>query len=477
MSEDIKAMLAFTSDLGEFRNPTSTLPPRLSYAQLETALFSAIGLHDKSLMKKSGLPPILRDIDAYFIGVTADKDKLLQEEDAEAGLKITAAALSVAAIISAEIPLAGFILGLLAAAAAAAATGVQIAEDKLKGTVIEEITNANGFLVEKHQLGSFEGVLEFMSFNQDLTFSLPLMGDSASSLQKSATLSGLISVIKQRNKGVCSLEDLDTFLADFYDITQKHPDKLDTLSELLIRMESGENSDEVKKELKAFYGSIPPAVGWTLSGLSLAAGVGRLILGGRVLWLGKVAAAAEEGEEVVTELSDAASTLGEVLAGAGILFAGISLFFALFDLSEAQKLDKKFTEAIKNTQEDLREYYETLLDPQFKDAYPLSDLDHVVGDYIAKDADGNPTNDWGIVTITKTAAGEFVWKNKANVSWALRFSQSPRFLNVGSDCPYFKPGNISEGSQERYQHAAIKWNGNKVEGIVGPAQTLYEKQT
>lgn len=58
------------------------------------------------------------------------------------------------------------------------------------------------------------------------------------------------------------------------------------------------------------------------------------------------------------------------------------------------------------------------------------------------------------------------WRNRAGRTWTLQTTQNTEILKVGKDCPYFDDGHTT---------ATVIWDGDKVSGILGPWNELYEK--
>jgi hypothetical protein len=76
------------------------------------------------------------------------------------------------------------------------------------------------------------------------------------------------------------------------------------------------------------------------------------------------------------------------------------------------------------------------------------------------------------VTIVKTPQqsrchhAKLKWANRAGVRWTLTTTPDKTKLTVGSDCPYFNAG---------HKQVTVIWEGDRVSGLSGPFDELYEK--
>ena len=75
-------------------------------------------------------------------------------------------------------------------------------------------------------------------------------------------------------------------------------------------------------------------------------------------------------------------------------------------------------------------------------------------------------NKWHFVTVSEAGAWTLKWTNRAGVTWTLSTTSDKDTLMVGRDCPYFNSG-----------HTQVKviWEGDRVSGLKGPNNELYEK--
>lgn len=86
---------------------------------------------------------------------------------------------------------------------------------------------------------------------------------------------------------------------------------------------------------------------------------------------------------------------------------------------------------------------------------------------------GENKNDWHYVEITRgSCVGEFIWTNRAGVSWTL--TQDPyddELFAIGEECPYYEFGDYTEGNVALEVFGATE----SVVGFYGPWFELYTK--
>lgn len=90
---------------------------------------------------------------------------------------------------------------------------------------------------------------------------------------------------------------------------------------------------------------------------------------------------------------------------------------------------------------------------------------NIEGEYECLEYSGDQKNDWHYVSIS-ASDDDFIWMNKAGVSWKLSLDEFP-FFEVGEECPYFRSGHT-------YAEIALDEEGN-ITGIYGPWHEFYSK--
>ena len=89
---------------------------------------------------------------------------------------------------------------------------------------------------------------------------------------------------------------------------------------------------------------------------------------------------------------------------------------------------------------------------------------NIAGRYECHKYDGNGKNNWHYVQISKLSNGNFLWKNRAGVSWELIPTSSSYKFKVSKNNPYHKT----------YKEAYLTLSpDNQIIGIMGPHKEFY----
>jgi hypothetical protein len=126
---------------------------------------------------------------------------------------------------------------------------------------------------------------------------------------------------------------------------------------------------------------------------------------------------------------------------------------------------------------DNQQLVKTSLDPSVvtPPAYDTNYPNSILGKYECHLYDKKGKNDWHYVTVTKVDDNTLLWSNRAGVSWSLKLTSDHSKLDVSQKCPYY---NFDDGtSKTKYTQGTLVWEGDKVTGILGPWDELYNKSS
>ena len=97
---------------------------------------------------------------------------------------------------------------------------------------------------------------------------------------------------------------------------------------------------------------------------------------------------------------------------------------------------------------------------------PIPIVKSILGNYENHLYDRGGKNDWHYVTVSQIDETTLEWRNRAGVAWRLKTTPNKEILNVERDSPYFSQGHTS---------VKVVWDGDRVSGLIGPGNELYEK--
>lgn len=488
MAHEAAVVLNITSEIGHMMAEASYCPPSVTQADIMNFFKSLILEQESSYqLKNSDINEMKKDINHYFDSVTSDKNSLLAEEAAEAAADLVAAAATVAAAAGSWVPFVNFGLAAAAVAATATAMGLEIATEKLQKTVVEEISNADSNIIKYK---SFKNIETYSSAVTANALFYPRLQLGATIKQMRALFIGVIVIIKKSNKGKCSPDDMKQAFLNYYNAVQANPDLVARFIQIMQELDEGGSPEKFKEDISEFFGSLPDVAvrGYAMIMLAFSASIA--IRKGKIAYQVYKAAQTAAPPDIPLDDLDAngntveesgapaaeAETLGaaEIAVRAmGVLAAVAATVFAGLEIAKAVDTDKKLTKAISDAKNGITKYYTALVSHTVDGDETESDVTPVLGNYECHLYDKGGKNDWHYVTVSKVNDTTLKWTNRAKVSWLLSQTADKTVLDVSKECPYY---NFNDGKQQtHYTQATVVWKGNKVTGIIGPWNELYEK--
>jgi len=329
---------------------------------------------------------IKADISWYFdVKLTEDKHRLVAEESAE----LVAGAASIAAAAGSWVPFVNFALEVTALAALAAQTGLEIAIEKLEGTIIKELANADTNISSKTSFRKIKPHSDAVKKNTSMFPRLQL-GGRTSDLR--AMFLSIVIATKKQNKGIATVDLVKQRFVDIYNAANDSvlapimADYVRIIADLDDRLAQGkpmhETPGELEAELAKLFAQVPPSATHAFSGAMMmftAVLTSRYGTQAYSAWKATKHVILEEGveltaledesgaaagEEAVGDLAQEAGVLSKVdivVKAIGVLAGVASLVFAGLEISTAVNTEKNLTKAFNDAKLGITTYYSQLL--------------------------------------------------------------------------------------------------------------------
>lgn len=377
MAHESRIVLGITSDLGEMFADSNQLPPGTSEADI-MGFFKSMILEQESSyrLKDAELPVIKQNISDFFKDMSAQKDKLIAEEGAEAAAEIVAGAAAIAAAAGSWIPLVNFGLIAFSVAAAATAMGLEFAAKELEKSIIGDLSNSTTLISEKYP--AFNGIKTYTTAVNKNTIFYPRLQVGATIKEMRSLFLGVIIMVKKSNKGVCTPELMKKAFLDYYDAVKADPELVERFIAIFEELDKTQDVDKFKAALDHLFKPLPPIVKTAISSMAVAMSAGKMIYYGKKMYSAYKAAQALGAEildnfdeldlfgEVVEEGTasgeEALLTSAEIAGKAlGILGGVASIVFGGLEIATAVDTDHKLTKAIADSKEGITKYYTALV--------------------------------------------------------------------------------------------------------------------
>jgi len=372
-------IMTMTSEIGHMLDDPTYLPSGITQEDIMNFFKTIITEYESSFqLKHADLPNMKSDINDYFDECTSEKNRLVAEEASEAAAEIVAGAAMVAATALSWLPGVNFALSATAIALEAVALGLEIAVEKLQGTVVEDISNADNKIRLKPAFAKIKVYIDAQTSNT--TFFPRLQLGMTILEMRAAFLATVMTAKKELNRNITN-KDLKNKFVDWYNLS-KNDDKLVTdFSEMYDELEKASPEDLSsfsKKFDTAINSSVLEKYRMIAVGMVMSLTITLAIRKGKQFYKiyksvnsmakafntelgdldseGNVAeAGTESGEMEVLTGAEACSMAISFLAGV------TSLLFGVLEAVKAKETDDVLTKAISDSKDAIIKYYEDLV--------------------------------------------------------------------------------------------------------------------
>jgi hypothetical protein len=473
MPTPAEQLIGMATNLGGMLRPDAPeLPSGVSRKDLRDFLQSVITQHRASAeVQKANLGKVLHDIDAYFEEVISKKNKLIEEENAEAALNFLAGAGNAFSAVLSAFPGLSFAISAVTAAEMVAAMAIEVEAHKLQNTIVEDLSNANGNLSQHASLKVAFDYATALTKNQAFYPRLRL-AEPFSFID--AFFQGSVIALEAVNKRPCTVDDLVDFYVQVLNASRADVGKIPLVNQLSDLLSKLDGADEVKvKELvKSAVEASSDGAAYIATAITTAVAAALAIKSGRnyLKTYGQVRAATSPTNDYVNVDEDMATveesgskiTAWKVTAGVAMsVAAAVALGVQIGQIKAA---DRHLSKAIAQSRLSLCHYYTVVIggarrgDVGFSFAQKES-VAHLLDKEIALSPAGHPTEHLEIEDDSKNdGAALQLWerepKKEKNIRWILKHS--------GSDSDGTDMFSLYNPALEKYLHVDTQKNDDEV---------------